>query len=73
MCSSDLAKTDAAIVDRLAQETAAAINDPAMKARLADLSVAVAPSGSPAAFKAYVAAEAQKYETIIKAANVKIE
>ena len=64
--------TPAEIVDKLNKEVNAALADPKMKARLADLGGAVLP-GSPADFAKLIAEEIEKWGKVIRAANVKPE
>ncbi|MDH7799836.1 MULTISPECIES: tripartite tricarboxylate transporter substrate-binding protein [unclassified Beijerinckia] len=67
------ARTDPAIVERLNRETNSLLADPAMRARLADLSVQAVSGDTPAAFKSFLASEIEKYGAIVKAANIKLE
>jgi tripartite-type tricarboxylate transporter receptor subunit TctC len=62
--------TPAAIVDTLNQETNAALADPRIKARLAELGGAVL-AGSPADFGKLIAAETEKWAKVIKFAGIK--
>jgi tripartite-type tricarboxylate transporter receptor subunit TctC len=64
--------TPAEIVDKLNIEINAALADPKMKARLADLGVAALP-GSPAAFGKLIAEETDKWAKVIKFAGIKAE
>jgi tripartite-type tricarboxylate transporter receptor subunit TctC len=64
--------TPAEIVDRLNKEINAAIADPRMKARLADLGLTVLPS-SPADFGKLIAEETDKWAKVIKFAGIKAE
>jgi tripartite-type tricarboxylate transporter receptor subunit TctC len=64
--------TPAEIVDKLNTEINAALADPKMKARLADLGGVVLP-GSPADFGKFIAAETEKWGKVIRAANIKPE
>jgi tripartite-type tricarboxylate transporter receptor subunit TctC len=64
--------TPAAIVDKLNREINAAIADPKIRARLADLG-SVAFSGSPADFGKLIAAETEKWGKVIRAAKIKPE
>jgi tripartite-type tricarboxylate transporter receptor subunit TctC len=61
--------TPPAIVTRLNTAISAGLADPGTLARIAALGGMVMP-GSPAAFAAFVAAEAEKYRTVIRAANI---
>jgi tripartite-type tricarboxylate transporter receptor subunit TctC len=64
--------TPAEIVDKLNKEVNAALDDPKMKARLADLGGTVLP-GSPADFGKHIAEETEKWGKVIRAANIKAE
>jgi tripartite-type tricarboxylate transporter receptor subunit TctC len=60
------------IVDRLNKEINAALADPKLKARLAELGGTVLP-GSPADFGKFIADETEKWGKVIRAANIKAE
>jgi tripartite-type tricarboxylate transporter receptor subunit TctC len=62
--------TPAEIVDKLNKEINAALSDPKIKARLADLGGTVL-SGSPADFGKLIADETGKWGKVIRAANIK--
>jgi tripartite-type tricarboxylate transporter receptor subunit TctC len=62
--------TPAEIVNKLNKEVNAALDDPKMKARLADLGGAPLP-GSPAEFGKLIADEIEKWGKVIRAANIK--
>ena len=64
--------TPAEIVDQLNKEVNAALADPKMKARLADLGGTVL-VGSPADFGKLIAEETEKWGKVIRAANIKAE
>jgi tripartite-type tricarboxylate transporter receptor subunit TctC len=64
--------TPAEIVDKLNKEVNAALGDPKMKARLADLGGTPLP-GSPAQFGKLIAEETEKWGKVIRAANIKAE
>jgi tripartite-type tricarboxylate transporter receptor subunit TctC len=64
--------TPAEIVDQLNKEVNAALEDPKMKARLADLGGTPLP-GSPAQFGKLIAEETEKWGKVIRAANIKAE
>jgi tripartite-type tricarboxylate transporter receptor subunit TctC len=64
--------TPAEIVDRLNKEINAALADPKIKSRIADLGSSVAP-GSPADFGKFVAEETEKWAKVIRAANIKAD
>lgn len=63
--------TPAEIVDRLNKEVNAGLVDTKIKARLADLG-ATSISGSPADFGSFIASETDKYQKVIRAANIKV-
>jgi tripartite-type tricarboxylate transporter receptor subunit TctC len=63
-------ETPAEIVDKLNKEINAALDDPKMKARFADLG-GVALRGSPAEFGKLIANETEKWAKVIRAANIK--
>jgi len=65
-------KTPAEIVDKLNKEINAALVDPKMKARFADLDGTVLP-GSPADFGELIAAETEKWGKVIRAANIRAD
>jgi tripartite-type tricarboxylate transporter receptor subunit TctC len=62
--------TPAEIVDKLNKEINAALADPKLRARLADLGGTVLP-GSPADFGKLVAAEIEKWAKVVKFAGIK--
>jgi tripartite-type tricarboxylate transporter receptor subunit TctC len=64
------ANTPADIVDKLNTEVNAALADPAIQARLADLG-SVPLSMSPADYRAFIAAETEKWAKVIKFAGIK--
>jgi len=64
--------TPADIVEKLNAEINAALGDPKMKARLADLG-GIGLAGSPADFGKLVAEETEKWRKVIRAANIKAE
>jgi tripartite-type tricarboxylate transporter receptor subunit TctC len=64
--------TPAEIVQKLNKEINAAVADPKIKARLADLG-ATALTGSPADFGKLIATETEKWGKVIRAANIKPE
>jgi len=63
--------TPAEIVEQLNKEVNAALADPKMKVRLADLGVAL--PGSPAEFGKLIADETEKWAKVIKSAGIKPE
>jgi len=62
--------TPAEIVDKLNKEVNAALDDPKMKARLADLGGTVF-AGSPADFGKFIAEETEKWGNVIRVLNIK--
>ena len=66
------AKTDPAIVTRLYNEIAAATKEPEMQTKLAETNLRVV-GNTPAEFAAFLAKEIEKYDAIVKAANIKAE
>ena len=64
--------TPSDVVDKLNKELNAALADPKIKTRLADLGGTVLP-GSPAQFGKFIADEAEKWGKVVKAANMKAE
>ncbi len=65
-------QTPAEIVDKLNAEINAALADPAMKTRFADIG-GEALAGSPADFGKLIAAETEKWGKVVRAANIKPE
>jgi tripartite-type tricarboxylate transporter receptor subunit TctC len=64
--------TPAQIIDKLNKEINAALADPAMKAKLAEQGGDIL-AGSAADFGRFIAAEAEKWAKVIKAANIRPE
>jgi tripartite-type tricarboxylate transporter receptor subunit TctC len=64
--------TPAEIVSKLNEEINAALVDPTMKARFADLGGTALP-GSPAEFGKFIADETEKWGKVARAANIKVE
>jgi tripartite-type tricarboxylate transporter receptor subunit TctC len=64
--------TPAEIVNKLNKEVNAALDDPKMKSRLADLGGTALP-GSPADFGKHIAEETEKWGKVIRAANIKAD
>lgn len=62
--------TPADIVEKLNREVNAALADPAMKARLADVDYAPVPM-TPAAFGSFIADETARWSKVIQAAGIK--
>jgi len=65
--------TPAAIIDILNKEFNAAIADPAIKKRLAELGAVAMPPNSPADFAKYMADDAEKWAKVVKFAGLKPE
>src|SRR5262249_33673844 len=64
--------TTAEIVNKLNKEVNAALDDPKMKSRLADLGGS-ALLGAPADFGKHIAEETEKWGKVIRAANIKAD
>jgi tripartite-type tricarboxylate transporter receptor subunit TctC len=64
--------TPGEIIDKLNSEINAALADPRMKARLADLGGIVLP-GTPADFGKLIADDTDKWAKVIRTANIKVE
>jgi tripartite-type tricarboxylate transporter receptor subunit TctC len=64
--------TPAPVIDRLNKEINAALADPGMKARFADIG-GEALGGTPAAFGTLIAAETEKWGKVVRAAGLKPE
>ena len=64
--------TPVGIIDKLNKEINAALVDPKIKARLADLG-GTAMASSPAEFAKFIAAETEKWGKVIRTANIKPE
>ena len=64
--------TPAEIIDKLNKEINAALADPTMKARIADLG-GTAIAGTPAEFGKFIADETEKWSKVIRGANIKAE
>jgi tripartite-type tricarboxylate transporter receptor subunit TctC len=64
--------TPGEIIDKLNSEINAALADPRMKARLADLGGIVLP-GTPADFGRLIADDTEKWAKVIRTANIKVE
>lgn len=65
-------KTEAAIVNRLYREMDLVLKDPDISRRMSDLALQPA-NFTPAQFGQFLQAEHDKYATIVKAANIKVE
>jgi tripartite-type tricarboxylate transporter receptor subunit TctC len=64
--------TPAEIVDKLSNEINAALSNPGIKARIADLGYAVF-SGTPAEFGKFIVDETNKWGKVIKTAGIKAD
>jgi tripartite-type tricarboxylate transporter receptor subunit TctC len=64
--------TPTEIIDKLNKEVNAALADPKMKGRFADLGSMALP-GLPSDFARLIAAETEKWGKVIRAANIKAE
>jgi tripartite-type tricarboxylate transporter receptor subunit TctC len=64
--------TPVEIINKLNEEINAALTDPKMKARIADLGGTVR-TGSPAEFRTFIGAYTEKWGKVIRAANIKAE
>ena len=64
--------TPTEIIDKLNKEIGAGLDDPKMKAQLADVGAVPMPM-TPAAFGNYLAAETEKWRKVIKAADIKLD
>jgi tripartite-type tricarboxylate transporter receptor subunit TctC len=64
--------TPAEVIDKLNQETNAALTDPEIKARMAESGGTVLP-GSPADFGKLMAEETEKWSKVVRVANIKPE
>ena len=64
--------TPTEFVDKINKEVNAALADPKMKARFAELGATVLP-GSPADFGKFIADETEKWAKAIRAANLKAD
>jgi tripartite-type tricarboxylate transporter receptor subunit TctC len=66
------AKTAPAIIERLHQAVAASLQEPEVRAKLAETGVRIV-GNSPKEFAAFLAQEIEKFSNIVKAANIKAE
>jgi tripartite-type tricarboxylate transporter receptor subunit TctC len=64
--------TPVEVIEGLNKEINAALADPKLKARLVDFGGTTLP-GSPADLRAFIAAETQKWDKVIRTANIKPE
>src|SRR5262245_912788 len=64
--------TPVEIINKLNEEINAALTDPKMKARIADLGGTVL-TGSPAEFRAFIGAYTEKWSKVIKLAGIKVD
>ncbi len=67
------AKIDSAIVDRIYAPLAAALRDPGMRAKLAEVHLITAVGSTPSELGVFLAREIERYAAIVKAANIKAE
>jgi tripartite-type tricarboxylate transporter receptor subunit TctC len=65
--------TPVEIINKLNIEINAALADPAMKARFADLGATMYPPGSPADFSRFIADETEKWGKVVRAANIRAD
>ena len=66
------AQVDAAIVDRIYQALSAALREPQMQAKLAEVNLRIVGS-SPSQFAKFLGDEISKFGAVVKAANIKAE
>jgi len=66
------AKTAPAIIERLHQAVAASLQEPEVRAKLAETGLRIV-GNSPKEFAAFLAQEIEKFSNIVKAANIKAE
>jgi tripartite-type tricarboxylate transporter receptor subunit TctC len=64
--------TPVEIIDKLNREVNAALSDPKIKTRMAELGATVS-GGSPADFRRFIAGETEKWSKVIRSANIKAE
>jgi tripartite-type tricarboxylate transporter receptor subunit TctC len=64
--------TPVEIINKLNEEINAALTDPKMKARIADLGGTVL-AGSPAEFRTFIGAYTEKWSKVIKLAGIKVD
>lgn len=67
------AKTPKATVDRLSAAFVAAVNDPSIAARLAEIGYDPVPNSSPEQLRAFVASELKKWAEVVRLADIKPE
>jgi tripartite-type tricarboxylate transporter receptor subunit TctC len=61
------------IIDKLNKEINAALVDPVLKARFADLGATLFPPGSPTDFARFIADDTEKWAKVVKFAGIKVE
>ena len=66
------AQVDAAIIDRIYQALSAALREPQMQAKLAEVNLRIV-SSSPSQFAKFLDDEINKFGAVVKAANIKAE
>jgi tripartite-type tricarboxylate transporter receptor subunit TctC len=67
------AKIDPAITDRISQDLATILHNPAMRAKLAEVYLINAVGSTPAELATFLNQEIETYSAIVKAANIKAE
>jgi tripartite-type tricarboxylate transporter receptor subunit TctC len=65
--------TPVEIINKLNIEINAALADPAMKARFADLGATMYPPGSPGDFSRFIADDTEKWAKVVKFAGIKAD
>jgi len=65
--------TPAQVIDKLNREVNAALADPKLKARLADIGTTLLPPGSPADFGKLIARDTEKWAKVVRFAGIKID
>jgi tripartite-type tricarboxylate transporter receptor subunit TctC len=65
--------TPTEIIEKLNNEINAALADPRMKARFADLGAMAFPPGSPAEFGKFITRDTEKWGKVVKSAGIKID
>jgi tripartite-type tricarboxylate transporter receptor subunit TctC len=65
--------TPVEIIDKLNKDINAALVDPMMKARFADLGATMFPPGSPIDFGTFIADDTEKWAKVVKFAGIKVD
>ncbi len=65
--------TPVQVIERLNKEVNAALADPKLKGRLADLGTTLLPPGSPADFRKLIARDTEKWAKVVRFAGIKVE